>query len=98
MLQDLLNSDRWKKKRTEYMIAARACRDALTNPEGYWKLEPTDPRVKEAMSFWVHRARNSHAFALGRKPVIPNVIVISDARVYSGAAYVTDSTPQEIHA
>lgn len=77
----------WAKARWDYMDAARACLEALTRQDGYWKYSRNDPRVKKALGAWVHRARNAHAFALGRKPVIPSFIHIDGGRVTQGALY-----------
>lgn len=87
-MMGIIHADYWRKARTEYMDAARACRDALTRADGYWCYERTDPRVKIALGAWVQRARNAHAIALGRRPVMPNVIIIqNDKPTRYGAAF-----------
>lgn len=79
----------WRNARKGYMDAARSCCAVLTDPNGYWKYKRDDTRVKKALAAWVHRARNAHAFALGRKPVIPNFISINGGQVKQGALYTT---------
>lgn len=80
---DLFSADHWRKKRADYMQGARGCRDALLK-QGYAR---DDERVKKALEFWVYRARNAHAFALGRKPVIPNMAVITNEGAFSLPMY-----------
>lgn len=77
----------WKQRRDYHMIAARECREALTNPEGYWKLQPDDARVKEAMRFWVVKARRAHRISLGREPMIENFLYITSNQAIQGALY-----------
>lgn len=85
----LADPEHWRKARASYMQGARGCKATLTNPNGYWRYDPQDPRVKKAVDFWLHRARNAHAFALGRKPVIPNFVCIDGGFVYQGPLYAT---------
>lgn len=88
LLNILTSAPEWRKKRREYFIAARACRDALTNPEGYWRYDIQDERVKDAVGKWVARARKAHDFSLGRKPVIENFVMMNSQSVYQGNLYV----------
>lgn len=74
----------WKEARDGDMIAARECRDALTNPEGHWRYDKDAARVKEAVGSWVRRARNAHELAMGRRPVIEKVVVITNSATMHG--------------
>jgi hypothetical protein len=86
-MKNLFTTSHWIKARTEYLTAARACRDTLTNPEGYWKYSAEDDRVKAAVQKWVQRAREAHAIALGRRPVIEKAIVINQGEAVTGSLY-----------
>lgn len=71
------SADNWRRKRAHGLIAARECREALTNPTGIWRYSPDDPRVKEAVGKWVARAKNHHLIAMGRKPLNGTFVVMS---------------------
>lgn len=85
----LFSTEHWKQARASYMEAARGCRDTLTNPAGHWGYELNDPRVKYAVGVWVDKARDAHAIALNRRPVIENAVVIHDGNFTSGSLYAT---------
>jgi hypothetical protein len=79
----------WARKRWEYLDAARECRRVLTSQGGLHGYEAGDHRVAQAVGKWVEKARDAHAFALGRKPVT-RAFVLS-----AGAASVADVYAQE---
>jgi hypothetical protein len=79
----------WRRARHEYMRAARATKELLTNPESYWKYSPDDERLQVAVEAWVDRARNAHKFFMGREPIIKNLIVIQNGESISGEAYAS---------
>ena len=80
----------WGEKRWEYLDAARECRAALTRSDGLYGYDASDERVKAAMRFWIHRARDAHAFALGRKPVVSGAVVIASGRASIGDLYARE--------
>lgn len=84
---EMFSKANWAKKRGEYLEAARGCRDTLTNPNGYWRYDRNDERVKKALTFWIDRARNAHEFALGRKAIIGNMVVINGGQGAVTAIY-----------
>jgi hypothetical protein len=65
----LFNKAFWIKARKSNMIAARECKAALTNPEGFWKYAPDDARVNKAVAIWVQKAWQSHEIVVNRRPV-----------------------------
>jgi hypothetical protein len=77
----------WKRQRRENMQAARACRQALTNPHGYWRYASDDYRVIEAVGSWVARARRAHAIFMGREPIAKSFICIHNDNVKGGQLY-----------
>ncbi len=77
----------WFKARDEDMKSARSCRAVLTSPNASWGYAPDDERVKAAVAYWVRRARNAHAFALGRKPVITEFIAADGEVAVTGPLY-----------
>jgi hypothetical protein len=46
-----------------------------------------DPSVKDAVGVWVEKARNAHAFALGRKPLISNFVFVDHGVATAGELY-----------
>ena len=86
-MSNLFSKSRWAANRAEYLDAARRSRETLTDPSGFWRYASDDQRVKDAVAFWIHRARNAHAFALGRKPVIENAIIGVYGATRQGAIY-----------
>ncbi|HZZ77463.1 MAG TPA: hypothetical protein VFE62_03030 [Gemmataceae bacterium] len=83
----LTDPERWRKARGAYMQEARRCKATLTDMRSHWRYAPDDIRVKEAVAKWVTRARNAHAFALGRKPVIEHFLIIDGNRSCMGPLY-----------
>lgn len=77
----------WRNARAGYLTAARECRAVLTDPKGFWRYSPADPRVREAVRKWVARAKKAHAFTLGREPVVKNFVFIGQQGAYQGPAY-----------
>lgn len=50
---------------------------------------PADhPKVKKAVGFWISRARHFHDIAMGRQPVIKNLIALTAAGPFRGPMYV----------
>ena len=90
----LLSPSRWRNARAKYMAEARACRATLTDPQGLWRYSPDDARVAKAVEFWLHRARNAHAFAMGRKP-IGNFVIVNRGEFYQGPLYATEEVQNE---
>lgn len=88
----IFEADHWRKARKGYVDAARQCKATLTDKDGCWSYDTSDERVKLAMDFWLHRARNAHAFALGRKPVIKNFYYADNNGSYSGELYAYKRT------
>lgn len=84
----LTDPKRWRKKRADYMDGARGCKATLTNPSGFWRLEANDAEVIKAVGYWVDKARDAHAFALGRKAVIDDFIVIGNGYGVRGPLFV----------
>lgn len=84
---NLFSPARWRTHRDNAMLSARACRAALTDPTGHYRLAPDDQRVKDAVASWVAKARRAHAIALGREPVIRNMVVVDAEGAVSGAVY-----------
>jgi hypothetical protein len=91
MMRLLTDAAHWRSKRAEYLQGARNCKETLTNPNGHWRYPPNDPRVNAAVAKWVIRARNAHAFALGRKPVIPNFLYMGPEGSYQGPLYAREA-------
>ena len=87
MLDDFFSKDRWFTNRKVYMVAARECRDTLTNPEGHWHYASNDGRLKQAVGSWVIKAREAHKIALGRRPMIVKAVVIDGAGLATGSMY-----------
>ncbi len=86
-MTQLFSKAHYRKSRKSNMIAARQNRDALTNPEGFWKYAPDDERVKAATAKWVARARHAHAVAMGREPVIRNAVAFFYGDMSTGPVY-----------
>lgn len=80
----LTDAKGWFEARDSYMKAARNCRDTLIEARGH---KPGDDRVKAAVGSWVKRARNAHAFALGRSPVIKKAVIIDSHGVSEGSIW-----------
>lgn len=87
-MSNILNPYYWQVQRTLYMQAARSCKKALTEKRRY-ELEmvsyifgpeypPNAPQVRDAVKSWVDKARNAHAFAMGRKPIIESILIITN--------------------
>jgi hypothetical protein len=83
----LFTKSYWIKTRRNNLIAARECRQALTNPAGFWKYAPDDARVAKAVAVWVEKARQCHAIAMERRPVIENAVVINYGTAQHGSFY-----------
>lgn len=83
----LTDPEDWKQKRDDSMQSARACRAALTDPNGFWRLRADHPRVRYAVAQWVARARRFHGIALGRRPIIENFAVITNEGTTHGDLY-----------
>lgn len=83
-LSTITDPNHWRKLRKDYMDSARACKATLTHSDGFWKLSPNDKQVKEAVGAWVARARNCHAFALSRKPIMNYAIVVTPQGGFQG--------------
>lgn len=75
ILNGLTDRAKWLGKREQAMYMARRTRETLTDPQSNWRYPPDDQRVAAAVRVWVDRARHAHAVAMGREPVIPNVII-----------------------
>lgn len=84
---ELFSKEYWQKKRAEYLQCARECKEILTDQGGHWSYQISDERLKDAMQPWVDRAKNAHAFALGRKPVICNFYYQDEKISYKGNIY-----------
>ena len=82
------NPNHWRRLRAEYMNAARACRDTLTNEEGYWRYSELDPRVKSAVGIWVGKARSFHNILMGRRAIIQNAVFISSHGISKEPLYL----------
>ena len=80
----LFDSARWSKKRAENIRAARKCKHTLTDSQGIWKLDPNEKRVKDAVGYWVYRAKTCHAYAMGRKGITDNMVIISHNKIIAG--------------
>lgn len=83
----LTDSKKWSNKRDQNIEAGRKCRDVLTDPNSHWKYPPDDERVKEAVGKWVERARNCHAIAMGRRPVISKFVYVSEDNQIEGQLF-----------
>ena len=75
LLHGLTDRGKWIRKRDEAIQMARDTRATLTRPDGHWRYPDDDPRVAKAVQFWVDRARRAHAIALGRQPIIRNIVI-----------------------
>jgi hypothetical protein len=83
----LTTTAHWRKARTDYLTAARQCRDTLTDPAGHWRYAPHDQRVKAAVQKWIDRAKAAHAISMGRQPVIVKAIVVNQGEAVEGSLY-----------
>ncbi len=92
--ESLADAQRWKNRRDESMDMARSTRECLTKDSGYWAYQPSDERVALAVGVWVKRARDCHAIALGRRPVIGKMVIIENGMQASGALYARPTNPQ----
>jgi hypothetical protein len=84
LLNMMADKGRWLKARNDYMECARATRLALTDPNSYWRLSPSDERVKFAVGVWVRKAKRAHKIAMGITPVCHHIDLSNQAQ---GAIY-----------
>ena len=75
ILNRLTDRAKWLGKREEAIYMARRTRETLIDAKSHWRYPPDDSRVAAAVQIWVDRARHAHAIAMGRHPVMSNVII-----------------------
>ena len=85
LLASLTDAAHWRKVRASYLQAARRCKAELVR-QGV-----SDDRVHAALGYWLTRARNAHAFAMGRKPVSDRFLIINQGSAEIGPLYAKEA-------
>lgn len=83
----LLTPAHWFRLRDESIDMARKIKDALTDPEGWFRYSANDIRVKRAVGAWLERAQKAQRIAMGTQPVIDNCVVIRGSEGVQGKVY-----------
>lgn len=95
MLSWLLDAARWRQKRATNIAMARKTRATLTDTASHWRYAPEDERVQKATAHYVRRARRAHAIAMGREPVIKDIVIVDNGGGYRGPLYATNARMKE---